>query len=46
MTFDLAFELHGQIQGQRTGYGYRPEITPAPVTKWSQTIASQTAQLT
>ena len=40
MTFDLALDLQGQIQGQRRGNGYRSDITSARVPRWSQTIAS------
>ena len=40
MTFSLAFELQGpDIVNNIRGTGYRPEITPACVPKWSQAIA-------
>ena len=41
MTFDLAFDLRGPIQGQRRGTGYHPDIEP----KWFQTMASLPGQL-
>ena len=39
MTFKVKFKVKGR------GTGYRPEITPARVPKWSQTIANLPEQL-
>ena len=46
MTFDLAFDLPGQISGQTTEYRSGLEIAPVGVPKWSQTIGSLPGQLT
>ena len=57
MTFDLAFDLQGENQGQRTGYRITTRnyvldrISPTRpekprASKWSQTIASLPEQLT
>ena len=45
MIFELILDLQGQIQGQRNGKGYLPEITSARVPRWSQTVASLPGQL-
>ena len=46
MTFDLAFDLQGQIQGRRRGTGYNPEATLASEPKMFQTKCSLPEQLT
>ena len=46
MTLDLMFDLQCQIQCERTGAGYCPEITTARAPKWSETTASRPGQLT
>ena len=47
MTFNLAFDLQGpDIVNDIRGTGYRPEITPACVPKWSQKITSLPEHLT
>ena len=45
INFDLAFDLRGQIEGQRMEIGYRPQFTSARVPKWFQTMASLPGQL-
>ena len=46
MTFDLAFVLQGQIQGQRAGYQMLSKNMSACIPKLSQTTASFPGQLT
>ena len=40
ITFILVPDLRGQVQDQRTGTGYRPEIASAHVSKRPQVTAS------